>query len=193
MAENIVTGRKYRILTDAAQQLWDRVSFWSKASDTEYNDGKDAETKNGAINGITSDVNGEATDVAASIKVVHDLNDSLGGLKFAQDGEGNWGFIPSGADAVIPFSGTPVPLILYYVSGTNTSQGYDYIAKSHFSGVSNITIDNDFINITNKILTAKRNIMLTYANHTNTAENVVIKRGNTHTLSISAYTSIMAI
>ena len=104
MAENIVTGRKYRILTDAAQQLWDRVSFWSKASDTEYNDGKNAETKNGAINGITSDVNGEANDVAASIKVVHDLNSSLGGLTFAQNDEGKWGYKPSGADAVIPFS-----------------------------------------------------------------------------------------
>lgn len=27
----------------------------------------------------------------------------LGGLSFGQDGEGNWGYIPPGADAVIPF------------------------------------------------------------------------------------------
>ena len=28
----------------------------------------------------------------------------MGGLSFGQDAEGNWGYIPSGADAVIPFS-----------------------------------------------------------------------------------------
>ena len=28
---------------------------------------------------------------------------SFGGLKFAQDSEGNWGYIPSGADTVVPF------------------------------------------------------------------------------------------
>lgn len=31
------------------------------------------------------------------------LNGNLGGLTFAQDAEGNWGYKPSGADAVIPF------------------------------------------------------------------------------------------
>lgn len=31
------------------------------------------------------------------------LNGNLGGLKFSQDEEGNWGYIPSGADTVIPF------------------------------------------------------------------------------------------
>ena len=33
--EQIVTGKKYRILTDAAQKVWDRISFWTKASDVE--------------------------------------------------------------------------------------------------------------------------------------------------------------
>lgn len=28
----------------------------------------------------------------------------MSGLSFGQDAEGNWGYIPSGADAVIPFS-----------------------------------------------------------------------------------------
>ena len=123
MAENIVTGRKYRILTDAAQQLWDRVSFWSKASDTEYNDGKNAETKNGAINGITSDVNGEANDVAASIKVVHDLNDSLGGFKPVIDpasGQITGYQTKVGADTVFPFSGGKVAMAVH-VSDTNTT------------------------------------------------------------------------
>ena len=33
------------------------------------------------------------------------LNSDLGGLSFGQDAEGNWGYKPSGADAVIPFRG----------------------------------------------------------------------------------------
>lgn len=32
------------------------------------------------------------------------LSSDLGGLSFGQDAEGNWGYKPSGADAVIPFS-----------------------------------------------------------------------------------------
>lgn len=33
------------------------------------------------------------------------LSSDLGGLSFGQDAEGNWGYIPEGADAVIPFRG----------------------------------------------------------------------------------------
>ena len=33
------------------------------------------------------------------------VNSDLGGLSFGQDAEGNWGYKPSGADAVIPFKG----------------------------------------------------------------------------------------
>ena len=31
------------------------------------------------------------------------ISDTFGGLSFAQDAEGNWGYKPSGADTVIPF------------------------------------------------------------------------------------------
>lgn len=43
MTENIVTGKKYRILTDATQDIWDRISFWTKASDVYYDDNSNAE------------------------------------------------------------------------------------------------------------------------------------------------------
>lgn len=36
------------------------------------------------------------------------LNSDLGGLSFRQDAEGNWGYKPSGADAVIPFRKEPI-------------------------------------------------------------------------------------
>lgn len=77
MTENIVTGKKYRVLADAANKVWNRISIWSKASDTEFNDGKTAETKLGAINGITSDVNCEDETVAASAAMVNQLNSNL--------------------------------------------------------------------------------------------------------------------
>ena len=43
MTENLVSGKKYRILTDAVNDVWDRISFWTKASDVYYNDNTTAE------------------------------------------------------------------------------------------------------------------------------------------------------
>ena len=43
--EVIVTGRKFRKLLDEATRLWQRISFWTKASDVEFDDGKTAEEK----------------------------------------------------------------------------------------------------------------------------------------------------
>ena len=51
---NKVTGKKYRILKDAVNKVWDEISFQSVASDTLFNDGMDAETKLGAIKGIVT-------------------------------------------------------------------------------------------------------------------------------------------
>ena len=38
MTENEVLGRLYRILTNVTNDIWDRLSFWKKASDVEFND-----------------------------------------------------------------------------------------------------------------------------------------------------------
>ena len=45
-----------------------------------------------------------ATGKATGALVAKQLISDLGGLSFGQDTEGNWGYKPSGADAVIPFS-----------------------------------------------------------------------------------------
>ena len=37
--ENIVS-KKYRILTDAVNKVYDRISFWTKSSDVYNNNGK---------------------------------------------------------------------------------------------------------------------------------------------------------
>ncbi len=81
MAIQIITGKKYHILTDLANKVWSVISFWTKASDVEFNDGKTAETKLGAITGITSDLAGESETVAASIKAVNKLNNNLSDIK----------------------------------------------------------------------------------------------------------------
>ena len=64
--EQIITGRKYRRLIDKATKLWQRISWWTKASDVEFDDGKNAEQKLGNINGITSDFFINDESIAAS-------------------------------------------------------------------------------------------------------------------------------
>ena len=80
MSEQIVTGKKYRILTDVAQKIWQRVSFWTKASDVEFNDAKTAETKVGAINGITDSLTANSSNIAASSKALTTLNGNINQL-----------------------------------------------------------------------------------------------------------------
>ncbi|MCH5344500.1 MAG: hypothetical protein J1E64_10710 [Acetatifactor sp.] len=48
--EQIVTGRKFRKLIDETSKLWQRISFWTKASDVEFNDGKNLEEKINELN-----------------------------------------------------------------------------------------------------------------------------------------------
>ena len=43
--EQIKTGRKFRKLIDADSRLWLRISFWTKASDVEFDDHETAEIK----------------------------------------------------------------------------------------------------------------------------------------------------
>ena len=70
------TGKSYNIF-DKINNVWNKCSFWTHSNDVFYPDGKSATTKHGAINGITSDLTGEAEDIAASIKCVNQLNSSL--------------------------------------------------------------------------------------------------------------------
>ncbi|MBD5484506.1 MAG: hypothetical protein HDR18_03110 [Lachnospiraceae bacterium] len=75
--EKIITGRKWRRLIDKDSKLWQLISWWTKASDVEFDDGKTAEEKVGNINGITSDIEDDSEDIAASMKVISDLKQSF--------------------------------------------------------------------------------------------------------------------
>lgn len=95
--ETIVTGRKFRKCIDAATKAWQRISFWTKSSDVEFEDGKNAETKLGAIDGITDSLEDTSSRMAASAKAVSTLNNNLGGLSFYEDATGKY---VVGADSV---------------------------------------------------------------------------------------------
>lgn len=110
--EKIVTNRKHRKLIDKESKLWQRISFWSKASDVEFDDGKTAQNKLGAINGITSDYeNFQNNDIAASIGAIHEVNENMNGIfggikKFIVDqttGKITGYQTEWGADTVFPF------------------------------------------------------------------------------------------
>lgn len=104
--ERIITGRKFRRLIDKEAKLWQRFSWWTKASDVEFDDGKTAEQKLGNINGITSDMNMDRDDIASSISAVHNVIEEMhyriNHFKIYKDEDGNIYIIDEneGADAV---------------------------------------------------------------------------------------------
>lgn len=108
--EKIVTGRKFRRLIDKEAKLWQLISWWGKASDVEFDDGKTAEQKVGNINGITSSFQINDSSVCASSvltnRIKTDLNDGIinDHIQFVIDEDGNLGWKKDGADTVINFS-----------------------------------------------------------------------------------------
>ena len=79
--EEIVTGRKFRKLVDEAAKLWQRISFWTKACDVEFDDGRTAEEKLGAINGITDSLNSSSSNTALSAAAGNNLQTQMTQLK----------------------------------------------------------------------------------------------------------------
>lgn len=67
------TGRAFRKLIDKENMRWLKLSFWTASADVEFADGKTAEKKLGAINGISSNPDDESEDIAASIKAVNQI------------------------------------------------------------------------------------------------------------------------
>lgn len=111
--------KKY-IKTSSGFQL---QSLWSNANTVEADDGKNMQTKVGAINGITSSTTANSTDIAASANLVNtrcnELSNNLGGLSFGQDADGNWGYKTGGADTVIPFKSSKVAMGGFKFLGNN--------------------------------------------------------------------------
>ncbi len=78
--ETIVTGRYFRRCTDVANKVWQRISFWHKASDCEFDDGQTAQAKVGAIKGITTSTSVTETGYAADMTTVKNLQTQINEL-----------------------------------------------------------------------------------------------------------------
>lgn len=102
--------KKY-ILTSSGFQL---VSHWTKANTLEFDDGKTAQDKLGAIDGISSSRESNSDKIAASTALVSELNSDLGGNRFGVTDDGLPGWKEPGADTVIPFNRVE-PLIISYM------------------------------------------------------------------------------
>lgn len=150
--------KKY-IKTSSGFQL---QSLWSNANTVEADDGKNMQTKVGAINGITSSTTANSTDIAASANLVNtrcnELSNILGGLSFGQDADGNWGYKAGGADTVTPFKGDPDfdyehgisipyvvaagnPNVLHYYTMTAEDAAYSYLALFAVTAGSVVSIE----------------------------------------------------
>lgn len=88
--ENLKQRKIYRICTDAANKVWDKIYFLTNATSVDANDGDNLETKVGAIKGITTSTSVTTTGYAADATVVKGLNDSLaqGKVKFQVTSDG---------------------------------------------------------------------------------------------------------
>lgn len=106
-----------------------------------FNDNDTAETKVGAIKGITTSTDVTEEGYAADATTVAALNSNLGGLSFVQDEEGNWGYKPNGADSVIPFkSGGSLGDII--TIGTYATSSTQQIDCTHIPNYNVLSIDN---------------------------------------------------
>lgn len=153
MQETIKTGRKYRKCIDntSGNKKWERYSFWSKASDVEFNDGTTVENKMGSFKGVTTNENQSAgyaadvtllksiktaltnsiTSVSTSVTNLNNLitsvSNRLGGMRFYEDSTGKY---VVGADSVPKKLGS-VPDIITQLNNTSyTTENVNYDEKN---------------------------------------------------------------
>ena len=126
--------KKY-ILTSSGFQL---VSHWTKANTLEFDDGKTAQDKLGAIDGISSSRESNSDKIAASTALVSELNSDLGGVQFISEGSGAdvKYYAQLGAD-----SASKKELGSALIS-LGTGNSFDL---SKYKGYKNFTPENNFI------------------------------------------------
>ncbi len=137
--EVTVSGRKFRKLVDEATKLWQKISFWTKASDVEFDDGMTAEIKMGAVDGITDSLASTSSKIAASAKALKQVNDKLaqGRLEFVVNDDGSIGYRLDGADTVLPFNSRFNGVIMRYYKKSTDSSAYLSIYDNPTTGYYN--------------------------------------------------------
>lgn len=84
-SENIKERKIYRVLTDEANKIWERIYFLTNARSVDADDGNNLETKVGAIKGITTSTTVTEEGWAADAKMVNEKINEL--KKFVADGK----------------------------------------------------------------------------------------------------------
>ncbi len=139
--EVIVTGRVKRRLIDKAAKLWQRLSYWTKASDVEFDDGRTAEEKIGNINGITSDFSLDAENICASSSMAHKAherfyeftdNGRIISIKIGDDGK-PYIVYKDGADTVSKKLGEPEITTMGYSLYPGGTSGTFNVGAGHYA------------------------------------------------------------
>ena len=109
----IVKNRKYKILLDPINKVWEQVSFWTHSDSIEMPNGKSLTTNLGDIHGITDSLEVASSDLAASTIAVNTINNNVNNRLTANDKQfyfdyqnGQYGWNESvlrGADTFHPF------------------------------------------------------------------------------------------
>lgn len=83
--EKIITGRKFRKLLDKKNKIWLRLSFWTKASDVEFDDGTVLEGKfdtfNSNVNNLSDNVNTLTSELNTLQNSINTINSNIGEYK----------------------------------------------------------------------------------------------------------------
>ena len=138
-------------------QLWQRLSYWTKASDVEFDDGKTAEEKIGNINGITSDFSLDDENICASSSMAHRAHERFNeftddgriiSIKIGDDGK-PYIVYKDGADTVLKKLGEPEIAISSYTLDTggqaSATSGTINVGRGH-KAVYIVSVDGKFGN-----------------------------------------------
>ena len=130
--------KKY-IKTSSGFQL---QSLWSNANTVEADDGKNMETKVGAINGITSSTTANSTDIAASANLVNtrcnELSNKISSELGTGDGEMSLKSMVSELYGKLANFDLVVDISKYF--STNTAQVFEVKSSADLSGYEYIAI-----------------------------------------------------
>ena len=147
----IVSG--YQKMKDYIKQSsgYKLLSRWANANTVECDDAQTVQSKIGGITGISSSLTANSSTQAASTQLtnqlyqnMNQLSSELGGLSFGQDAEGNWGYKPEGADAVIPFRNIIVRASTSYLTSTYEGHVRVQIRVSVYDGETLLVTDTIF-------------------------------------------------
>ena len=164
MRENIKSGEKHRVLFGKIQKFF--TDLKTVAFSGKYGDLSERPTLGGAAGYKVADNDTtNSSEFLSTARVAYEhgqeidaLCRDLGGLAFAQDANGNWGFKIGGADPVIPFKGemdfdyehnisisyivaAGNPNVLHYYTMTEEDAAYSYLALFAVTAGSVVSIE----------------------------------------------------